>query len=91
MSPECLEKYCGLLEEADAMDKGKDSAGKPAKGKADDGKTPGPRQRAQQLNNQRFNKIISDIANKKLLFMSFVRFPARLQTNEGVLKLLEEI
>ena len=107
MNRECLQKYNDLINEADAAKgKSKDSAGKPAKGKASKDKgsagkpakgeagkggKSGPRQLAQQLKKQRFNKIISDIACKKALFMSFVRFPARLQTNEAVKNLLINI
>ena len=90
MSNECLQQYYGLIDEADA---GKNSAGKPGKGKASNknsagkpakgkgGKSKcsagrpvnveaskatqhrgeGPRQQAQQLKKQRFNKVISDI------------------------------
>ena len=107
MNTECLHKYNDLINEADAAkgkskdsagkpakgkaSKNKGSAGKPAKGKAGKGGKPGPRQQAQQLKKQRFNKIISDIACKKALFMSFVRFPARLQLNEAVKNLLIDI
>ena len=103
MNSECLQQYNDLIEEADAAkgksknsagkpgkgnaSKDKGSAGKPAKDKAGKGKA-GPRQQAQQLKKQRFNKIISDIACKKGLFMSFVRFPARLQSDEDIKNLL---
>ena len=38
MSPECLQEYNDLLEQANAKGRGKCSAGKPAKGKAGKGK-----------------------------------------------------
>ena len=106
MNRECLQKYNDLINEADAAKgKSKDSAGKPAKGKASKDKgsagkpakdkagkgKPGPRQQAQQLKKKRFNKIISDIACKKALFLSFVRFPARLQSDEDIKNLLLNI
>ena len=56
---------------------GKGNTGKLAKGKADNdkGKGPGPRQQAERLKKSRLNKVISDYACKKALFMTFVRFP----------------
>ena len=39
------------------------------------GKFMGPRQQAQQLKKQRFNKVCSDLACKKAFFMTFVRHP----------------
>ena len=71
----------------------KGNGGKTAKGDAgkDDKPAQGPRQRAQQIKKQRFNKIISDIACKKAFFMSFVRFPASLETDKSIKNLLLNI
>ncbi len=50
----------------------KGSAGKPTD------KSHGPRQQAQQLKKQRFNKVVNDLAANKGFFMSFVRHPSNL-------------
>ena len=62
------------------------SAGKPAKR----GGKIGPRQQAQQLKKQRFNKIVNDLAANKAFFFGFVRHP-RLMTPDGILQLVEEL
>ena len=49
---------------------GKGSAGKPS------GKFHGPRERAEELKKQCFNKIVSDLAASKAFFTSFVRHPS---------------
>ena len=64
------------------MEKG--SAGKPAD------TFPGPRQRAQQLKKQRFNKVLNDLACKKAFFMSFVRHPSY-ATVDGIRDLLNSL
>ena len=90
MSPECLHEYRQLVQEADELDKGKGknkgSAAKPT-GKR---KGKGPRQRAQQLKKQRFNKIVSDLANKKGFFMTFVRHPQSMSVT-GIMDLLKDL
>ena len=63
-----------------------DSAGKPG-GKAE---KHGPRQEAQQLKKQRFNKVISDIAANKAFFMSFIRYPC-MRTVDGFGLLLNKL
>ena len=84
--------------------RGKGSAGKPAKedrtkgklgktgkgGKAARPAIPGPRQQAQQLKKQRFNKIISDISANKAFLFTFVR-PPGLRTPDGILQLVQEL
>ena len=50
----------------------------------------GPRQQAQQLKKQRFNKIVNDLAARKAFFFGFVRHP-RLMTPKGILHLMEEL
>ena len=62
------------------------SAGKPAKR----GGKIGPRQQAQQLKKQRFNKIVNDLAANKVFFFGFVRDP-RLMTPDGISQLVEEV
>ena len=52
--------------------------------------TPGPRQQAQQLKKQRFNKIISDISANKAFFFTFLRVPS-LRTPDGILELVQEL
>ena len=90
MSKACLQEYDALIDEANAADKGKKGKGRNHKGSA--GKPgPGPRQHAQQLKKQRFNKVINDMACKKSLFMSFVRFPARLHNEDSIKSLLLDI
>ena len=64
--------------------KEKRSAGKPV------GTRHGPRQRAQQIKNSRFNKVISDLACKKTFFMSLVRHPSYLSA-EGIRDLLKSL
>ena len=51
----------------------------------------GLRQEAYQLKRTRFNKIINDLAGKKAFFMSFVRFPAQLNTADGIKNLLFDL
>ena len=70
MSPDCLQKYSDLMQEADELDKGK-GKGKAKKGwdkgKGKDkgsaakpaGSLHGPRQQAHQLKKQRFNKALT--------------------------------
>ena len=50
----------------------------------------GPRQQAQQLKKQWFNKTVNDFAANKALFFLCVRHP-RLMTPEGILHLVEEL
>ena len=87
MNPDCLQQYNDLIDEADELDKNKGKGkrqGKKSKAKGKEkgsvgkpaGSSPGPRQRAQQLKKQRFNKVLSDLACKKAFFMSFVRHPS---------------
>ena len=54
-------------------------------------KGPGPRQEAHQICHVRFNKIINDLACKKSFFMSFARYPSKLNTCDGVRHLLLEL
>ena len=49
-----------------------------------------PRQQAQQLKKQRFNKVVNDFAANNAFFFLFVRHP-RLMTPEGILHLVEEL
>ena len=55
---------------------GRSSVGKPGGAKGKGQNEVGPRQRAQQVKKQRFNKVLSDLACKKAFFMSFVRHPS---------------
>ena len=85
MSPECLEAHQHLIEQANELERNRGKC----KGKGSGGKDPtgvyksstekfveprqGPRQQAQQLKKQRFNKIVCDLgANKNFLH----EFPA---------------
>ena len=52
--------------------------------------TPGPRQQAQQLKKQRFNKILSDISASKAFFFTFLRVPS-LRTPDGIMELVQEL
>ena len=102
MTPDCLQQYNDLIQEAEELEKGKGkgNAGKLAKGtkkgenKGKAGKPAGakhgPRQQAQQLKKQRFNKIISDLAANKGFFMCLLRHPC-VVTVEGITHLLEEL
>ena len=105
MSEHCLVQYNHLLQQGDEINATKEglipegNASKLAKGK---GKTKdgidkdkndherSPRQQAQQLKKQRFSKMFN-VACKKALFMSFVRFPAKATTPEGIKELLAEL
>ena len=49
-----------------------------------------PKQKAQQLKKQRFNKVTSDLACNKAFFFSFVRHPAA-RTAQGILTTLETL
>ena len=97
MNETCLEKYNELMSQESTKGKGKGSAGKPASsarkrsaGKPASSAGKGPGQRAQQLKNQRFNKVINDIARSKALVMSFIRRP-RMRTPEGLTLFLTEL
>ena len=101
MHPACLQRYQSLLSEADERDrlgvkgrgktsgrqkdrnekKQKGSAAKPAR------KWLPPRQEAQQIKKQRFNKVISDLACKKTFFLAFVQHPST-HSVEGILQTL---
>ena len=91
MSPDCLKQYNDYIWEATRRDKGKGkgkgNAGKLAKATE---KGVSPRQLAQQLKKQRFNKIVNDIAGKKGFFMCLLRHPCCV-TVEGIKDLLEEL
>jgi hypothetical protein len=91
MSPDCLQEYNEHIWEATRREKGKGkgkgNAGKLAKGTK---KGVGPRQQAQQLKKQRFNKVINDIAGKKGFFMCLLRHPC-VVTVEGIKDLLQEL
>ena len=104
MNEECLRQYEQLMSQESTKGKGKGSAGKPAStagkrsagkpassaGKGSAEKRGSARQQAQQLKNQRFNKVINDIARSKALAMSFIRHP-RMRTPEGLTLFLTEL
>ena len=108
MSPDCLQQYNDLMQEADELDKGKgkgkaekgwvkgkDKGKGKGKGKGKDKGSAakpahGPRQQAQQLKKQRFNKVVNDFACKKVFFMSFVRHPSFMPV-EGIRDLLQHL
>ena len=95
MTHECLAEYQRLIAQANELDRGKGrgSSGKAKKGdrKGKPGKpVQGPRQDAQQLKKQRFNKVLSDLAAKKAFFMSFLRHPC-LMSADGIRKLLLDL
>ena len=65
--------------------------GKQGKGKGSTGKSAtSPRQQAQQLKKQRFNKVVNDIAANKAFFFSLVRHPS-LMTADGLVGLMREL
>ena len=64
--------------------------GKGSIGKSAEPRKLGPRQQAQQLKKQRFNKVLSDLAAKKTFFMSFLRHPC-LMSADGIRKLLLDL
>ena len=89
-----LDQQKGKGKQGGKAGRGKGSAGKPAKGDGRKGKgnaaIPGPRQQAQQLKKQRFNKVISDISANKAFFFTFLRVPS-LRTPYGIMELVEEL
>ena len=92
MPSDCLKQYNDLIQEADERDKGKGTGRGAFKGSARKpaANFPGPRQRAQQLKKQRFNKVLSDLACKKAFFMSFVRHPCY-SSAQGIRELLNNL
>ena len=79
------------LENAEGKGKGEGKSKGRAGGKGSAGKPgPGPRQRAQQMKKQRFNKVLNDIAANKAFFMTLVRFPS-LMTPDGLIGLMKEL
>ena len=73
--------------------KGKNAGGKKRKdtetGKGGSAGKHGPRQRAQQLKKQRFNKVLNDDAANKAFFMTLVRHPKLMQVDNLMLLVKE--
>ena len=99
MTPEVAQKYYALIAEADEEDrkakgKGKNAGGQKGKGKskrsAEKPGERGPRQEAQQLKKQRFNKVLNDYAASKAFFMTLVKHP-RLMKVEHLVGLVNEL
>jgi len=103
MSKDCLDRCNEYIEEADELDrariagKGRGKSKGKGHGKSKGAKhgsaekpAHGPRQQAQQLKKQRFNKVINDIARSKGFFMAFVRHPAMLNA-EGIMRIMADL
>ena len=71
MSDDCYRQYADLLKSADDR---KSQCG--SKCKKQKGRGQGPRQQAQQLKKQRFNKVLSDLGANKNFVLAFVQHPS---------------
>ena len=67
MSDRSYQKYTDLLKGADDLNN---------KGKGKRGKGKGPKQQAQQLKKQRFNKVLNDLGVSDNFVLAFVQHPS---------------